>query len=155
VVGRLVADPAGDRTPVRRHLGVPGHTVDPTGLSNQVRRPDHHLARDTTPVRALAADEAALDAGDREPGLGQSARHLLAPYAHPDDDDIHPLSHGRSLAPGCRRSMAGLPPTAKKASTVDRPASLPVASADSCPQAYRSMCVPAGGGGKVISRGPH
>ncbi len=76
----------------------PAMPVDPARLGQQVGRPDHHLARHAAPVRALAADQAALDADDREARLGELAGHLLAADAQTDHDDIH-------LSPPCRSAF--------------------------------------------------
>src|SRR5205814_3606550 len=60
VVGGLLADPLGDRAPVRLHGRETGQARNAAPLGQRVRRADHHLARDTAPVRALAAAQAVL-----------------------------------------------------------------------------------------------
>jgi hypothetical protein len=72
--------------------------IDAVSLGENVRGPDHHLARCAAPVRAFAADESSLDADDRQSGQRELAADLLAADAEPEDDYIHPsyihLSHG-------------------------------------------------------------
>ena len=93
VIGGFFPDPLGHRGPVRMYLGVPGQARDPASLGEQVRGADHHLGRDTAPVRALAADQPGLHGGHRQAGRGEPFRGVLAPRAHAQDHDIH-LVHG-------------------------------------------------------------
>jgi hypothetical protein len=94
VAGDL-AHTRGHLRPVRRHRPVAGEPDRPRGLGQGVPRAHHHLRRDTAPVRALAADEAAVDAEHVEAGLGRALRHLLAARSQPDDDQVV-LGHVRS-----------------------------------------------------------
>jgi hypothetical protein len=95
VVGGLDSDPRGDRSPVGGHGRRAGETGDPARLGERVRRADHHLRRDATPVRALTADEARLDADDGQPGSGQVSGDVLAARAHPEHDDVDRRLVGR------------------------------------------------------------
>jgi hypothetical protein len=88
VVGGLVADAIGDERVVRRHRCRTGHAVDAPGFGQQVGATDDHLRRDAAVVRALAADEMALDADDTETLLSQRASHCLPTGAKTNDDDI-------------------------------------------------------------------
>ena len=73
---------------VRLDRAAAGVGVGPTGLGDQRRAADHHLARHAAPVGALAADQLALDADDGEARLGQPAGDLLATRPHPDHHDV-------------------------------------------------------------------
>ena len=46
------------------------------------------LGRDARPVRALAADELALDHGNAQPALGERAGAVLSRRASAEDDDV-------------------------------------------------------------------
>lgn len=110
VVGGLVADAGGHRTPIGRDLSGAGHPRDPSSLGQQVSGPQHHLGGYAAPVGALAPDQAGLHAHHVHPRLGESTRYLLAPGSHPEDDHVGSLVH-RSSSPG-QVSTTGTPVTA-------------------------------------------
>ena len=62
------------------------------------------LRRDARPVRALAADELALDDRDAQAAGGEGARTVLAGRAGADDDDVVVGHDGRSV-PACSATM--------------------------------------------------
>ena len=80
-------------------------------LVHRLARPQQRLRRDAGPVRALAADQLALDDRDAQPALGQLARAVLARASPPPSDDhvvvrAHRLSV--AFAPGrCARGFPG------------------------------------------------
>ena len=59
-------------------------------------RPQQRLGRDARPVRALAADELALDERHAQAALGQRAGAVLARRAAADDDDVVVAAHQRA-----------------------------------------------------------
>ena len=86
---------------------------------------DHHLARHAAPVRALAADQLALDADDGQPGLGQPAGHLLAARPHPDHHDVDVRVRHESILPrwvacGCDEPRSADVPAVAGAARRDR-----------------------------------
>src|SRR5204862_6466128 len=84
--------------------------------------PQERLGRDARPVRALAAQQLALDDGHAHAGLGQRPRTVLAGGAAAEDDDVV-LTHdpARALAsstcaaatisPMCEKACGKLPST--------------------------------------------
>ncbi len=74
VVGRLVADARVDGREVRLQLGVAGHALDAPRLGEQLGAAQHHLRRDAAVVRALAADQALVDAEHGPAGLRRPPR---------------------------------------------------------------------------------
>ena len=80
---------------------VPDQLGHAAALGERIRGPDHHLARDTAPVRALPTDELLLDADDVDARLGELAGDVLTARAHPDDDDFRGVfGHGSFLPNG-------------------------------------------------------
>ena len=55
---------------------------------HRLARAQQRLRRDARPVRALAADQLALDQGDPQAALGQLAGAVLARRAAADDDHV-------------------------------------------------------------------
>jgi hypothetical protein len=102
VVGGLVADAGVHEPPVRPHLGGAGQRSHPAGVGEQVGGADRHLRRDAAPVRALAADEALVDADDGETGLRGLGGQVLTAGAEADHDEVHGGvgGHGPSQARG-------------------------------------------------------
>ena len=62
------------------------------------------LGRDAGPVRALAADELALDQRDTQAAFGERTRAVLAGRAAADDDDVV-VAHVGSSSPDCSATM--------------------------------------------------
>ena len=62
------------------------------------------LRRDARPVRALAADQLALDERDAKAALGERARAVLAGRAAADHDHVV-VAHSGSSAPACSATM--------------------------------------------------
>ena len=79
-------------------VGVAREPVDAAGLGEGVGGPDHHLAGDTAPVRALAADELGLDADHVQAGLGEPSSDVLPARTQAQDDDVRSL-HAPTLGP--------------------------------------------------------
>ena len=93
VVGRLVADSLADRPVVRRGLrGPAGRTLTRAGLGQHRGTADDHLGRDAAVVRALAADQMAVDAEHRPAGLGHPLGQLFAAGAEAEHDQVVCLS---------------------------------------------------------------
>ena len=99
---------------VRDHEVAPGERrldVDLGGRRRLVRgvhglaRAQQRLRRDARPVRALAADELALDERDAQPALGERAGAVLARRAAAEDDDVVVAAHVGSSSPACSRTM--------------------------------------------------
>ena len=88
VVGGLVAHPAGDLGPVGLHRRGPTEVGDLARGGDHVGRRDHHLRGHAAVVRALAADEAVLDADDVQTGAGQLDGDVLTPGTEAQDDDV-------------------------------------------------------------------
>ena len=65
----------------------------------RLARAQQRLGRDARPVRALAADELALDERDAQAALGERAGAVLAGRAAADDDDVV-VAHVRQLRAG-------------------------------------------------------
>ena len=63
------------------------------------------LRRDARPVRALAADQLALDERDAQAALGERAGAVLAGRAAADHDHVVVAAHVGSSAPACSRTM--------------------------------------------------
>ena len=61
---------------------------------HRLARPQQRLGRDARPVRALAADQLALDERDAQPALGQRAGAVLAGRAAAEHDDVVVVAHG-------------------------------------------------------------
>jgi hypothetical protein len=70
-----------------------GHTVDASSLLKQICGSDHHLRRDTRPVRTLTAEKGSFDAHDIQSCLGQAQHEILASGSDPQHNDINLLSH--------------------------------------------------------------
>ena len=68
-------------------------------------RAQQRLRRDARPVRALAADQLALDERDAQAALGQRAGAVLARRAAADDDHVVVAAHVGSSSPACSRTM--------------------------------------------------
>ena len=66
--------------------------------------PQQGLRRDARPVRALAADELALDERDAQTALGECAGAVLARRAAAHDDDVV-VAHVGSSPPACSATM--------------------------------------------------
>ena len=64
---------------------------------HRLARPQQRLRRDARPVRALAADQLALDERDTQPALGQCAGAVLAGRAAAHHDDVVVAAHGHTL----------------------------------------------------------
>ena len=106
VVGGLVAHPAGDLGPVGLDRRGPTEVGDLARGGDHVGRRDHHLRGHAAVVRALAADEAVLDADDVQAGAGQLDGDVLTPGPEAQDDDVD-LDVGRLHGVGhCRQVPA-------------------------------------------------
>src|SRR5207244_6716806 len=64
VIGRLLADPPGDRAPIRRHARVSGTPWHAATLGQQVIAAYHHLGRNAAIVGTLATEQVAFDTDD-------------------------------------------------------------------------------------------
>ena len=94
VVRGLVADsaclPAG--SPERPLRGCRGQNVHPRRLTQHSGTADDHLGWDASEVRALAADQTAVDAQYRPAGLGHPLGQLFAAGAEAQDDQVVSLA---------------------------------------------------------------
>jgi hypothetical protein len=88
VVGGFFPDPQGHRSPVRGDRRGAGQAGNPPGLGDEVGGADHHLGRHAAEVRAFAADQPRLDAGDVQARLGQGLSYVLTAWSHAQDDDV-------------------------------------------------------------------
>ena len=70
------------------HDGHARHLVDATRFLQQICGPDDHLRRDAPVVRALTADEVALDSDDRQSSRRQLPGDIFASWTHSDYDDV-------------------------------------------------------------------
>ena len=93
VVGGLLPDPPGHDRPVRLNGGVSGQLADPSRLGEGVRRPDDHLARHASPVRAFPADQGRLDAHHIQARVGEASGDELPTHTEPDHDHVGINSH--------------------------------------------------------------
>ena len=91
VVGGFGADPVGDLRPVRGDGGLAGQSRHAGGLRDQPGRPNHHLARDASPVGAFTADQLALDPDDVESRCGELACDGLTSDPQSDHHHVHGL----------------------------------------------------------------
>ena len=96
VVGGLLPDPPGHDRPVRLNGGVPGQLAGPSRLGEGVRRPDDHLARHASPVRAFPADQGRLDAHHIQARFGEAPGDELPAHTEPDHDHVGINSHLRA-----------------------------------------------------------
>ena len=83
-------------------LGGRGRLARPV---DRLARPQQRLRRDARPVRALAADELALDDGHAQAALGQRARAVLARRAAAEHDHVVVAAHVGSSSPARSRTM--------------------------------------------------
>ena len=88
VVGGLVAHSAGDLGPVGLDRRGAAEVGDLARVGDHVGRRDHHLRGHAAVVRALAADQAVLDADDVQAGAGQLDGDVLTSGAEAQDDDV-------------------------------------------------------------------
>jgi len=73
-----------------------------TGTVDGIAGAKQGLRRNARPVRALAADELALDERDPQVTLGQRTDSVLARRTPADDDDV---AHVGSSVPACSAAM--------------------------------------------------
>ena len=78
-------------------LGARGRLARPV---DRLARAQQRLRRDARPVRALAADQLALDDGHAQAALGQGARAVLARRAAAEHDHVVVAAHRRLSGPG-------------------------------------------------------
>jgi hypothetical protein len=76
---------------------------------DRLARPQQRLRRYARPVRALAADQLALDERDAQPALGQRAGAVLARRAAAQHDDVVVVAHGDLRCPIVGRSASRHP----------------------------------------------
>src|SRR5262249_28282807 len=62
----------------------------------RLARPQQRLGGDAAVVRALAAEQLALDDRDAQPALGKARRAVLARRAAAQDDDVEDRAHRRA-----------------------------------------------------------
>ena len=93
VVSGLLPDPPGHDRPVRLNAGVSRQLADPSRLGEGVRRPDDHLARNASPVRAFPADQGRLDAHHIQARVGEASGDELPAHTEPDHDHVGINSH--------------------------------------------------------------
>ncbi len=87
--GRRIEAAAVDRLRGARHLAR---------RLQGLARADERLGGDAAPVRALAAEQLALDQSDPPAALGQPRGAVLAGRAAAEDDDVEHAAHARPLA---------------------------------------------------------
>ena len=75
------------------------------GGVHRLARTQQRLGRDARPVRALAADQLALDDGDAQAALGQRAGAVLARRAAAEHDHVVVAGHVGSSSPARSRTM--------------------------------------------------
>jgi hypothetical protein len=95
VIGGLLPDPPGHDRPVRLNRGISCQLADPSRLGEGVRRPDDHLARHASPVRAFPADQGRLDAHHPQARFGEASGDELPAHTKPDHDHVRLDSHYR------------------------------------------------------------
>ena len=93
VVRGLVADSLAHRPVVRSSLrGSRGQNVHPRRLTQHRGTANDHLGWDASEVRALAADQTAVDAQYRPAGLGHPLGQFFAAGAEAHDDQVVSLA---------------------------------------------------------------